>query len=307
MYDPASGLELRRPPVQASPSVRWPSRALRLTTALARATRRRLRLGSRVASFAAGLPRSSMPLLFVGLGALSSCDRDNDNSSGGTVGQPSLAVANGAAARLGPDELAALRAEVNKTLRSELRAAVVAELRQELAPAIKAELAADARRERRPDAVDSAGAGDPADPGDPSGPATPPQPGSDGLKPGDPWSELGTRIWPSAGGLKLVELVVGTALEDKLPTDVKTHYPTPPEILYCYSVFENPEADATVTHVWRRGSRLVSRVELEVGNSPKWRTWSKQRTQPHWTGLWSCEVLGGDGRQLGLTVFQIGG
>lgn len=242
---------------------------------------------------------SSMPFLFISLGALApqaGCDSGANGRSGAAVTQnPNLS----------PEALEALKDDVRKSLRTELRPEVVAELRRELTPTIKAELLADLRRTGAP-GPDAANA-DPT-PSNLTGPATPPTPGDSGdMKDGDPWSQPGTRIWPSAGGLKLVELVVGTALEDKLPTDVATHYATPPEILYCYSVFENPDPDATVTHVWRRGSRLVSRVELEVGNSPKWRTWSKQRTQPHWTGLWSCEVLDQKGQQLGLTVFQIGG
>ena len=254
MHDLAIGPGLRRPP-----------RAIRLRAATLRG-------------------------LFLGLGALTSCDPNGGRSGSGGTGS-TQAPNNAHRAGLSSDEVAALRADVVKSLRVELRPEVVAELRRELAPAVKAELLAELRREPRPASADAA--------------ADSESPGK--MKPDDPWSQPGTRIWPSAGGLKLVELVVGTALEDKLPTDVKTHYPNPPEILYCYSVFENPEVEATVTHVWRRGSRLVSRVELEVGNSPKWRTWSKQRTQPHWTGLWSCEVLGPDGAQLGLTVFRVGG
>ena len=80
---------------------------------------------------------------------------------------------------------------------------------------------------------------------------------------------------------------------------------------------EHPPIDlATVDYAVRRpdvfndryGHVLdyMARVELEVGNSPKWKTWSKQRTQPHWTGLWSCEVLGPEGQQLGATAFQVG-
>lgn len=256
--------------------------------------------------------RSSTSLVMAGMAAalgLSGCDKD---------------VGASGPARLTDEERASLRAEVKKSLEAELRPEVIAELKRELAPEVRAQLLAEHPPTPvpmpavtppvtpanppgvRPDAAadaDPAGASD-AGPG--SGDETPgpsePLPGA-----GDIWSQPGTHIWPSAGGLKLVELVVGTALDEKLPTDVREHYPNVPEILYCYSVFENPLPDATVTHVWRRGSRLVSRVELEVGNSPKWRTWSKQRTQPHWTGLWSCEVLGEDGRQLGLTVFQIGG
>jgi|GEM_PF-2148652 len=278
-----------------------------LRPAWAAAVQRRLRrlprlpFATSIASGYRGLTRTSMPLVLVGISALSSCDSGakGRTSSAGMSQGPNLS----------PEALVAIEADVRKSLRSELRPEVLADLRRELAPAVKAELLAEMRRDPRPPPRlgDSPDTNDDSTPSAaPSGPVTPPTPGEPG-KEGDPWSEPGTRIWPSAGGLKLVELVVGTALEDKLPTDVALHYATPPEILYCYTVFENPEPDATVTHVWRRGSRLVSRVELEVGNSPKWRTWSKQRTQPQWTGLWSCEVLDSKGQQLGLTVFQIGG
>ncbi len=253
-----------------------------------------------ICEFMRPLARGSVGLLLVGLSGLawSGCDKESGRPSEGASHSNKPNVGFGA---ISAEDLEALRADVRRSLKDELTPAVRDELRRELMPIVRAELAAEGRRPAGPattDVVDTTPR--PAGP-----PATPGTPGADGKA--DPWSEPGTHIWPSGGGLKLVELVVGTSLEEKLPTDIKTHYPVPPEILYCYSVFENPEPDATVTHVWRRGSRLVSRVELEVGRSPKWRTWSKQRTQPHWTGLWSCEVLDRNGQQLGLTVFQIGG
>lgn len=214
-------------------------------------------------------------------------------------------------------------------LRAELLPVVRDELRHELRPVVMEEL-------RRELAQPSGGARpvEPADPGSGVGPNTRPTnptpssnapnagntPGATGPgTPTDPanlnpigphsdlWNRPGTTIWPSAGGLRLVELSVGTGLEEKLPVGIESHYQQVPEILFCYTVFENPGPDQTVTHVWRRSGRLVSRVELEVGKSPKWRTWSKQRVAPHWRGVWSCEVLSPEGTQLGLHVFQVGG
>ncbi len=220
-------------------------------------------------------------------------------------------------------------------LPTEVRAQIEAELRKKLVPEIEAalrpKLAAEIRREledrmRREEALASAHRpGNPsADPAPNPGsdlPATqvPPRPGTNDAPATDPprpnteptaadiWANPGTHVWPIARSPRLVELAVGTGLEDKTPRDVREVYAKVPELLYCYSSFENSQAEQTITHVWRRGNRLVSRVELEVGQSPKWKTWSKQRTQPHWTGLWSCEVLGPDGAQLGLTVFRVGG
>jgi hypothetical protein len=205
---------------------------------------------------------------------------------------------------LTPEEMASLRSEARAGLKEELREEVRNELRSELRPSVVAEL----EREQR--ALDQR---DPVLP-----PSRPPasrdgdtsHPSQDAEHPRteeDLWTRPGTHIWPLGGSPKLIELYVGSGLEEKLPTDIRTRYDAPPELLYCYTVFENPSPNATVTHIWRRGARLVSRVELEVGQSPKWRTWSKQRTQPHWIGTWSCEVLGPDGQQLGLTVFEIGG
>lgn len=248
----------------------------------------------------ASLTSAQLASLSLGIGAGASCDKADERNAVRLPPSPGAEPPVG----LDEDELTRLRERERQRLEEELRPEVIADLRRSLAPEVKAQLLAELRASSggtaQADAVQPAA---PAD-GGPGAPldAAAPVPAGD-----DIWTTPGTRIWPSAGGLKLVEHVVAAALDDKLPADVRLHYPNTPEILYCYSVFENPLPDTTVTHVWRRGSRLVSRVELEVGRSPKWRTWSKQRTQPHWTGLWSCEVLGPDGQQLGLTVFQIGG
>lgn len=195
------------------------------------------------------------------------------------------------------------REALQQAMRTELEPIVRRELRAELEPIVRAELRREFTRTSepdprapRPDATASNAPG-------PDATENPGSPPADA----DIWNRPGTTIWPSPGGLRLVELAVGTGLEDKLPVGVAAHYPNVPEILFCYTVFENPSADQTITHVWRRSGRLVSRVELEVGKSPKWRTWSKQKSQPHWDGTWSCEVLGPDDRQLGLTVFVVGG
>jgi hypothetical protein len=207
-------------------------------------------------------------------------------------------------AQASPSATGATRDEVARALRAELAPTIRQELREELRPIVAAELRAEmaktsARTDRspnpNPDTPD-------AQQGEPM--AADARPLSESS---DIWTTPGTTIWPYAGGLRLAELQVGTGLEDKLPVGIELHYTTIPEVLYCYTVFDNPAQDLTVTHVWRRSGRLVSKVELEVGKSPKWRTWSKQRTQPHWSGVWSCEVLAPDGTQLGLTVFQVGG
>ncbi|MCC6623485.1 MAG: DUF2914 domain-containing protein [Deltaproteobacteria bacterium] len=249
-----------------------------------------------------------------GLVALGSCGPQGDAAGGASTAGAPDASAMRAAIR---DELEAeLRVEIERELRPRLRAELEAEVEAAVRARVERELAASTRRDP-PDAgatvasVDvlptSALRADVIAATDDASPTTAVARPDAAAGTGDPWATPGVKIWPKGGGFRVIEIAVGTGLEEKLPVNVKKVYDTVPELLYCYTVFENPGRDTTVTHVWRRGSRLVSRVELEVGASPRWKTWSKQRTQPHWTGLWSCEVLGPDGQQLGLSVFQLGG
>ncbi|MCB9733357.1 MAG: DUF2914 domain-containing protein [Deltaproteobacteria bacterium] len=115
----------------------------------------------------------------------------------------------------------------------------------------------------------------------------------------------GVRVYRGPNGIQLTELAVGTEIGEREALGVTRVFDTMPDRFFCYTVFDNRAADATVTHVWRRGTRLVSRVELEVGRSPRWRTWSRQRTRADWTGEWSCEVLDAQGARLGRAEFEV--
>jgi hypothetical protein len=116
----------------------------------------------------------------------------------------------------------------------------------------------------------------------------------------------GVFVFSGRGAMRVSDLAIAAGVDGRVPAGVAAHFPTPPERLVCYTAIENREAEASVTHVWRRGSRVLSRVELRVGKSPSWRTWSRQRVRPELFGEWSCEILDGEGARLGLATFQVG-
>ena len=120
-------------------------------------------------------------------------------------------------------------------------------------------------------------------------------------------SELraGVKVWPGSG-TTLVDLAIATEIKGRKPVNVSDRYAEMPDMFLCFNALKNSVEDAQVTHIWRRGDRIISRVELSVGRSPHWRTWSRQRVKPTWTGEWSCEVVGPDGRRLGLASFRAG-
>ena len=116
----------------------------------------------------------------------------------------------------------------------------------------------------------------------------------------------GVELRSGVDGLKLVDLAIATDVKRREPTGIDNRFATLPARFHCFCVFENRQQATQVTHVWKRDGRVVSRVELEVGKSPKWRTWSRQRLQPTWTGNWTCEVVSSSGRILGSASVQAG-
>lgn len=153
----------------------------------------------------------------------------------------------------------------------------------------------------------------PDDPDDPDAPTTAPADGGEDTGPesgdGDAPREMvrpGAYVYPGTEELALSDVAIGTSIIDRLPQDVRATYDHVPSLMFCYTQFDNRGPEVTVTHVWRRGTRLVSRVELQVGKSPTWRTWSRQRTRDDWKGPWSCEVLDPNGARIGLVEFALG-
>ena len=56
-------------------------------------------------------------------------------------------------------------------------------------------------------------------------------------------------------------------------------------------------------HVWYRDGVEVARHDLPVGQSRRWRSWSRHRVHP---GVWTVRVLDAEGRELALTEFGVG-
>lgn len=141
--------------------------------------------------------------------------------------------------------------------------------------------------------------GEPAAGEAPTAPAMPVEELPDELRPG-------VRLTRGAADIRLVDLAIALEIKSRVPQGVSNSFPEMPRMFMCYSVYDNRVDATTVTHVWKRDGRVVSRVELEVGRSPKWRTWSRQRVKPHWTGEWACEVYGPGDVKLGVARFSAG-
>jgi hypothetical protein len=116
----------------------------------------------------------------------------------------------------------------------------------------------------------------------------------------------GVSLSPGTETLKLMDLVIATGVESRQPVEPGNSFRTGAERYYCYAVYNSGAADQVSTHVWRLNGKVLSRVELTVGKSPSWRTWSRHRARPSGTGDWSCEILSPSGERLGIARFKVG-
>jgi hypothetical protein len=59
-----------------------------------------------------------------------------------------------------------------------------------------------------------------------------------------------------------------------------------------------------VEHVWFRGDQEIARVRQRV-EGPTWRTWTRKKILPEWTGDWRVEVRADDGTLLAERFFTV--
>ena len=92
---------------------------------------------------------------------------------------------------------------------------------------------------------------------------------------------------------------------ERIPVGVDKIFHNDIGALFCFTAIENLVADDSVTHTWYYNGRDMAAIDLEVGRSPFWRTWSIKSIQPRWIGNWRVVVFDSKGYQLGFTIFQV--
>lgn len=100
-------------------------------------------------------------------------------------------------------------------------------------------------------------------------------------------------------------VVCKEVLNERIPLGVDKIFPNDIGALFCFTAIENLVADDSITHTWYYNGREMAAIDLEVGRSPFWRTWSIKRIQPRLIGDWQVVVFDSKGYQLGFTTFQI--
>ncbi|AUX39396.1 hypothetical protein SOCE26_007870 [Sorangium cellulosum] len=108
--------------------------------------------------------------------------------------------------------------------------------------------------------------------------------------------------------LKVKRLVLAEGVKDREPVEPGTTFRAPEtERLYAFIEVENRgevSGEVTVSFVPPDGGAPVGNVTLEVGTSPRWRTWAFTRGARK-AGAWTAVVRSETGEELARAPFEV--
>ena len=105
--------------------------------------------------------------------------------------------------------------------------------------------------------------------------------------------------------LEIVDDAIATGVVKREPVGVSAHFGDDAGVLWAWVQVRNLKAPSQVTMVWRHEGEVRSRVTLDVGVSPRWRTWSRKSVGAKDHGEWTVEVLSPDGETLRTLKFEL--
>ena len=113
-----------------------------------------------------------------------------------------------------------------------------------------------------------------------------------------------TRAQEKSKGIEVGYSAICLDVQDREPVGVDTTFHSNVGLLFCFTRIEGATDSTAVTHVWYYGDKKVAEVTLPV-KSPRWRTYSKKKIFPQWTGKWNVVILSEAGDPLAQLSFFI--
>ena len=102
----------------------------------------------------------------------------------------------------------------------------------------------------------------------------------------------------------ILSLSVCSSIVDREPIDDLAEIELSTQKIYTHTVVKSPQVD-TIFLVYKFEGEEIARVALNVGESPRWRTWSSKYLDPMWVGDWSVEIQSQQGSVLATKQFSV--
>lgn len=110
------------------------------------------------------------------------------------------------------------------------------------------------------------------------------------------------------GDLALINIKFATSVDrqNRNPVEPTDSFKLADDKVYCWTVFSysGPE-DTAANIVWKRDGKEISTIQLRVGHSSHWRTWSYIRLTDKSVGEWEAQIQDLAGNVLGAGKFAV--
>lgn len=104
------------------------------------------------------------------------------------------------------------------------------------------------------------------------------------------------------GSIGIAEFVVARDVIKREPVEVTDTFSREDTDAYAFASIANSGPPTNISFVWRYGDTVYAAVEMEIGTSPRWRTWSSAELLP---GRWRVQLVTSDGVVLGEQPFTV--
>ncbi len=115
-------------------------------------------------------------------------------------------------------------------------------------------------------------------------------------------SNLSIRSAQADEVLVIRDFVLSHGITEREPVDITNSFLPSDERAYAFLRVSNLGAPTNVTFAWYYEDRVHAVVDLDIGTSPGWRTWSSTNLR---SGQWRVELLGHDGLVLAEHSFVV--
>ena len=102
--------------------------------------------------------------------------------------------------------------------------------------------------------------------------------------------------------LRVVDFVVAREIVDREPVEVSETFSSADGDAYAFARIANDGEPIELSFVWLHRDAVYAAVEMTIGTSPRWRTWSSAELQP---GPWRVQLVGSDGLIIAENSFTV--
>ncbi len=107
--------------------------------------------------------------------------------------------------------------------------------------------------------------------------------------------------------LEILESVMAADVKERKPVGVAGAFDWSAGQIWSYIAVRNDGEPTTVKMVWRKDGKEKFGIDVKVGKSKAWRTWSRKRMRKKDVGAWTVDVVEPGGQVLKTMSFEVTG